>query len=208
VHHRDETLAGIADPWLLARIGRSFGDLWLAARLGVTLPIGRTEEDPFELGDRGARHQHIQLGTGTFDPILVLEASQAIGSSRLMLFVQAVAPLYDNTHGYRAPSRVHGGFAVALQIVDELGGKLGLEAMHEDAERWQGVIRQDGSLGRSEVMGLFGLTQAIGDSRVSLDVRLPVMRQIVVGSEAPGQLSSPLALALRFDHTFGAEPAP
>lgn len=202
VHHRDETVAGFSDPWLLLRLGRTFDDLWLAARLGVTLPFGRTQEDPFALGDRGERHQHIQLGTGTFDPVLVLEASKPFGDNQLLLFVQSVLPLYENTHGYRAPFRVHGGFAVAFQIVDAFGAKLGLEAMHEDAERWQGVIRQDGSLGRSEVLALVGLSQGIGDSALSLDVRLPVMRHIIVGSEEPGDLSSPLSASLRFTHVL------
>jgi hypothetical protein len=206
VHHRDEAVAGIADPWLLLRIGHSFDGLWLAARPGLTLPVGRTEEDPFRLGDRGERHQHIQLGTGTFDPVLVLEASKPLGSAQLSLFAQGVVPLYENGHGYHAPWRVHGGVAVALSLLDSFGGKLGIEALYEAAERWHGVRRQDGSLGRSELLGLFGVTQAFGDSRLSLDLRVPVVRHIVQGDEPPGKLSSPAALVLRFDYTFGGEP--
>lgn len=207
VHHRDETVAGLADPWLLLRIGRVFDGVWLAARPGLTLPLGRTEEDPFRLGDRGQSHQHIQLGTGTFDPVLVLEASRAFGRAQVQLFVQGVLPLYENGHGYRAPWRVHGGGAIAMNLIGAFGGKLGIEAMHEGAEQWQGVVRQEGSLGRSELLGLLGLTQAFGDSQVSLDVRLTLARHIVAGSESPGKLSSPAALALRFDHVFGAEHA-
>jgi hypothetical protein len=205
VHHRDEVVAGLADPWLLVRLGQSFEGLWLAARTGVTLPLGSTEEDPFLLGDRGERHQHIQLGSGTFDPLLVLEASKAFGSTQLQLFVQGIFPLYENGHGYRAPWRIHGGSAVVLSLFDSFGGKLGIEAMHEAAEQWQGVVRQDGSLGRSELLGLVGLTQAFGKSRLSLDVRVALARHIVEGSESPGDLSSPAALVLRFDHIFGGE---
>jgi hypothetical protein len=207
VHHRDEVIAGFADPWLLLRVGGTFDGLWLAARPGLTLPLGRTEEDPFRLGDRGERHQHIQLGTGTFDPVLVLEAGKTFGAVQLQLFTQTVVPLYENHHGYRAPWRVHGGGAASTKLVGSLSGKLGVEAMHEAAERWQGVVRQDGSLGRSELLGVVGLTQAFGGSRLSLDARLPVARHIVAGSESPGTLSSPAALSLRFDHVFGAEAA-
>jgi hypothetical protein len=208
VHHRDETVAGPADPWLLFRLGRSFDGLWLAARAGSTLPLGATQEDPFELGDRGERHQHIQLGTGTFDPVLVLEASKPIGSVTMQLFVQGVVPLYENSHGYQAPWRVQGGAAGVVELFQGFFGKLGAEVMHESAERWQGVERQDGSLGRSELLMLIGVTQGFGSSQLSLDVRLPVVRHIVVGDEPPGTLSSPAALSLRFDHVFGGEGTP
>jgi hypothetical protein len=208
VHHRDEVVAGPADPWLLMRIGHSFDGVWLAARPGVTLPLGNTEEDPFELGDQGLEHQHIQLGTGTFDPVLVLEASIPLSDLQLQLFVQGVVPLYENSHGYRAPWRVNGGSAVIAKLVDSLSGKLGLEAMHEAEEHWQGVARQDGSLGRSELGGLIGVAYAFDATTLSLDVRVPFVRHIVVGDEPPGTLSSPLALSLRFDHVFGSEPSP
>jgi hypothetical protein len=207
VHHRDELVAGPADPWLLARFGHSFDGVWIAARPGVTLPLGSTEEDPFALGDQGLPHQHIQLGTGTFDPVLVLEANIPTAGMHLQAFVQGVVPLYENSHGYRAPWRVNGGSALVAELVESLSGKLGLEAMHEAPEHWQGVARQDGSLGRSELGGLFGAAYAFGTSSLGLDVRVPFVRHIVVGDEAPGTLSSPLALSLRFDHVLGAEPA-
>jgi hypothetical protein len=208
VHHRDEVVAGPADPWLLLRIGHSFDGVWLAARPGFTVPLGSTEEDPFELGDEGLRHQHIQLGTGTFDPVLVLEASVPIADMQLQLYVQGVLPLYESSHGYRAPWRVSGGSAAVVKLVESLSGKLGLEAMHEAEEHWQGIARQDGSLGRSELGGLFGVAYAFDESTLSLDVRVPFVRHIVEGDEPPGTLSSPLALALRFDHVFGSEPSP
>lgn len=208
VHHRDEVVAGPADPWLLLRIGRSFDGVWLAVRPGVTVPFGSTEEDPFELGDQGLRHQHIQLGSGTFDPVLVLEANIPVAGMQLVLFTQGVLPLYDNSHGYRAPFRVNGGSALVAELFDSVSGKLGLEAMHEAEEHWQGVARQDGSLGRSELGGLIGAVYAFGESSLGLDVRVPFVRHIVQGDEAPGTLSSPLALALRFDHVFGSEPKP
>jgi hypothetical protein len=206
VHHRDEVVAGPADPWLLARLGHSFDGVWLALRPGLSLPLGNTEEDPFELGDRGQRHQHIQLGTGTFDPLLVLEASIPMSGVQVQTYAQGVLPFYENSHGYRAPWRINGGSALVAKVFESFSGKLGLEAMHEAEERWQGVVRQDGSLGRSELGGLFGVAYVRGASSLSLDVRVPFVRHIVVGDEPPGTISSPLGLALRFDHVFGAEP--
>ena len=54
IHHRNETLQRPSDPWLLAHAARGAGPFMLSLRAGVTLPLGRTEEDPFELGRRRA----------------------------------------------------------------------------------------------------------------------------------------------------------
>ncbi len=203
VHHRDETIAGPGDPWLLLRIGARAAGYWLAARPGVSLALGKTERDPFELGDRGLRHQHIQLGSGTFDPVLVLEASKAFGSAKLELFAQGQASLYDNSHGYRAPWRTYGGFAIGSKLIGGLSGSLGLEAFHEDAERWNGKIRQDGNLGRTELLAAGSLSQAFGTTELTLTLRAPLWRHIVTGDEAPGTFSSPVVVGLSVAHVFG-----
>ena len=109
VHHRDETLAGIGDPWLLGRWGARLGDFLLVLRAGVSLPLGRTQPNPFLLGDVGIRHQHIQFGTGTFDPVAGFQLARPIGSVQLAAYAQGQASLYQNTHGFRAPARFFGG---------------------------------------------------------------------------------------------------
>ena len=50
------------------------GDV-VSTRFGTTIPIGRTEENPWKLGDAGIEHLHIQFGTGTFNPIANLRYS-------------------------------------------------------------------------------------------------------------------------------------
>jgi hypothetical protein len=205
IHHRNETIAGPADPWLLFRVGSTAGDWWLAARPGVSIPIGKTEEDPFELGDQGLRHQHIQLGSGTFDPLLVLEASRRADAIDLDFFAQGQVSLYENEHGYRAPWRVYGGGAVGTKLAGELRGAVGLELFHEDAERWKGEIRQDAMLGRTELLAAlrFGIT--LGDTDLTLGLRAPLWRHIVTGDEPAGEISSPLIVNLGVSHVFGAE---
>lgn len=203
VHHRDETVAGLADPWLLLRIGKTFEKWWLAARPGVSLPLGRTEENPFELGDRGLRHQHIQLGSGTFDPLLVLEASRAIDRVQLQFFVQGQLPLYENRHGYRAPFRVYGGSSLGTNLIGKLAGALGFEAFHEAAEEWHGELRQDGNLGRTEILGAAMLRHTLDATELTLSVRVPLWREIVTGDEPPGTLSSPVTVSIGVSHVFG-----
>jgi hypothetical protein len=205
VHHRDETIAGPGDLWLLVRIGGIADGWWLAARSGISLPVGKTEENPFELGDRGLPHQHIQFGSGTFDPVLGLEASKAFGDITLDLFAQGQASLYENRHGYRAPWRIYGGIAVGTRLVGDLSGSVGVDAFHDAAERWDGRIRQDGNLGRTEVLATAGLTQTFGATELNLTLRAPVWRDIVTGDEPPGTLSSPLTASFGVTHVFGAK---
>lgn len=203
VHHRDEVVAGPADAWLLLRVGTVLDKWWLALRPGISVPLGATRQDPFQLGDRGLRHQHIQLGTGTFDPVLVLEASRSFAPLTLEAFAQGQLSLYDNAHGYRAPWRFNAGAAVGTKLIADLSGALGGEVSHDDAERWQGAIRQDGNLGRSELLVSAMLRQTVGQGVLSLSARVPLWRDIVVGDEPPGTLSSPLILSLGYAHTFG-----
>jgi len=59
VHHRNETLYGVGDPWLLGRIGGTLRGWWLLARGGLSVTLGGIQPDPFALGERDLRHQHI-----------------------------------------------------------------------------------------------------------------------------------------------------
>lgn len=82
LHHRNETLAGTGDPWLMLHAARPGGAWTLGARAGVSLPLGDTVANPFDLGRRGLRHQHVQFGTGTWDPLLGLMAGRRLGARR------------------------------------------------------------------------------------------------------------------------------
>ena len=58
IHHRNETYAGLSDSDLF--LGYKMRGLFktgdvLFARLGTTVPIGKTEENPWKLGDAGGR---------------------------------------------------------------------------------------------------------------------------------------------------------
>jgi hypothetical protein len=202
VHHRNETIVGLADPWLLLRVGGFVGRTWLATRAGVSLPLGKTEPNPFELGDQGIIHQHIQLGTGTVDPIGMVEASRSFGAVEVDLFAQGQLSLYENVHGYRAPLRLSGGGSVGTRVVGDFELALGLEGYHEGAERWDGVIRQDAALGRTEILGAVLATQSLGATTLSFGIRFPLYRHVVIGEDPQGELSSPLTLSAGVTHVF------
>lgn len=203
VHHRDETIAGLADPLLLFRAGTVVQGTWFALRAGVSLPLGKTEENPFELGEQGRWHQHVQLGSGTAEPVLALEAARTVAGLELECFARAQAALYENRHGYRAPFRVQGGGTVGGGLVASLAGALGLEVFHEAAETWDGERRQDASLGRTELLAVGALRERLGRTELHLSARVPLVRHLVEGDEPPGRLSSPLTLGLGVTHVFG-----
>ena len=92
---------------------------------------------------------------------------------------------------------------VSTRLVADLRGAIGLEAFHEDAERWDGEIRQDGNLGRTELLLALWLRQRIGSTELSLGVRAPLWRHIVVGDEPTGEISSPAIVSIGFQHVFG-----
>jgi hypothetical protein len=202
VHHRNETLAGIGDPWLLGRYGTSFGDFIFTARAGTTLPLGRTEEDPFRLGDMGIRHQHIQFGTGTFNPIYALDLSRSFGRLQASAYTQGEVVLYQNDKGFRAPNRFFAGFQLGTLLPWQLTALLGPDVLYESPERWQGVVRQDGNLGRTEVLAGLTLMRPFGETTVALVVRVPVYRHIVPGTEDPGTLTSPVSASLVISRVF------
>ena len=202
VHHRNETLAGIGDPWLLGRYGTMAGGALFTLRAGVSLPLGRTEENPFALGDVGLRHQHIQFGTGTFDPVAAADMSKAFGLLQISTYVQGQVSLYQNRHGFRAPARGYAGVQLGTRLVGKLNGAIGPDFLYEGPERWDGVIRQDASLGRTEVLIGTALSQNFGDNMITLLVRVPVYRHIVQGSEVLGRLSSPLLASLIVSRSF------
>ena len=154
IHARDETLHGLGDPSLALHLARELGGFGIHARVGTSVPLGRTQENPYLLGLIGQDHQHVQLGTGTFIPSLALEAQRAVGKVTLAGFGLVHASLYDNDHGYRAGDRYSGGVS-ASSALGRTAWTFGLAAeVHtEAAETWDGAVPVDeGNAGRTDVL--------------------------------------------------------
>ena len=177
IHHRNETLSGIADPWLMLHAGTRRGEWGLAARAGVTLPLGRTEPDPFALGDLGLPHQHIQFGTGTVDPVLGLAAGRRFGAVEFTTIAEARFMVAENSHGYQAGHRYYAEATASRRLSGPWSAGLGLLAAREDAERWNGVVRTDeGNLGRTDVLVSVGVARGLGSAgTVSLTAKIPIV---------------------------------
>jgi hypothetical protein len=104
---------------------------------GVTLPFGRTEPDPIELGRRGLKHEHIQFGSGTFDPTLSVQWSRPLGKLRFGASADARVPLYENSHGFKLPVTVRWSIGPSFPI-----GTTGLSAQlagqYQAIGKWNG----------------------------------------------------------------------
>ncbi|HYO53280.1 hypothetical protein [Archangium sp.] len=200
IHHRDETLFGLGDPWVMGRYAGRLGGVGLAARVGFTVPLGGTVENPFALGDRGLSHQHVQFGTGTVQPLLGLEASHTWGQWGARAWGQAQLSLVENRFGYRSGHRFAAGLAAEGPVVGALRFLVSADVANEQPERWDGLVQQDGNLGRTDVLAGAGLTYPLGRVRLGLNLRVPVY-QYIIGHH--GQLSYPGILQLTAGSTFG-----
>lgn len=196
IHHRTERLAGPGDPSLTAVWSASPGRWTLGARAGASLPLGRTEEDPNRAALEGEKHQHIQFGTGTVDPVLAAQARRAWESVEVSGWALAAAPLYQNHHGYRAGRR----FAAGLGVQSALGlqawrFEAALDVQGETAEAWAGEVahgeHMEGNRGRIDVLVGAGATWEVGGIALRLALKTPIITR-VVGE----QLSYPVVVDL------------
>jgi hypothetical protein len=115
---------------------------------------------------------------------------------------QGQAALYENGHGYQAGLRASAGAQAGRKVWRSLTGAAGLEGLYEGPERWDGRIRQDGNLGRTEALAALSLVQAFPKSTLGFSARVPVFRHIVSGDEKPGTFSSPLMVGLFVGRTL------
>src|SRR5688500_5881740 len=136
VHHRNETLSGIGDPMILGTYARTIGVWRVGARGGVTLPFGRTEQDPFALGDMDLPHQHVQMVTRTISPACAICAGATFGDCSACAFLFTQHSSYGNARGYQTCHRN----AIAPAVRRSLGQRWilrgGAEFQRETAERW------------------------------------------------------------------------
>lgn len=212
IHHRDETLYGFGDPWLLGRMTALVGKLGVTTRAGIALPVGTTEENPFARGRAGLPHQHIQFGTGTFAPVLALDLGTSVGPVRIGGYGQALLFVYENGNGYLAGNRFTVGAAVDYEIAKRLRIGLGADVLNEQPERWDHVVQQDGNVGRTDVLAGGMISYALESFVVSVSVRVPVYQHFIDAGHThdgdPGQLTYPGILNLAFATTLGGEPKP
>lgn len=185
IHVRDERLTGLGDPSLHVHGAREVGSVRLHARLGSTLPLGSTVENPYLLGAIGQEHQHVQLGTGTAIPFGVVEVQRGFGQGDLSItgaaFAAAFVSLYENDEGYKAGHRISGGVSASSSFgLRAFTFGLAAEVHGETAETWDGIEYADeGNNGRIDTLvgGSFAW-RPIPQLAIVADAKFPVHSKV------------------------------
>jgi len=152
IHHHDETLVDVTDPWLLGRFAAVRGRFVSVARVGLSFPVGRTEPDPYALGREGKTHEHLQAGTGTFVPIVGFGVAYTIAPVTLGLGGIGFFNAYENSNGFRAPVRAYGSQRTSISLFDgALSPFAEVTLAHEGEEYWNGQPGLEGSNVRTEI---------------------------------------------------------
>lgn len=149
IHHPSRNLLGFGDmdmllSWHNHDMGKE-GALFSVAA-GTTVPLGHIEENPYPAGDAGEAHEHIQFGTGTFDPIVEFFYSRPVGDEAILsAFAQGRFPGSRNDNGFRGSRLLQGGLG-AITSLGELGpweqtfGVVGLLYQDQGRATWDGEI--------------------------------------------------------------------
>jgi thiol-disulfide isomerase/thioredoxin len=191
---------------LLAHVGRSVGPLTLGARLGISVPLGVVHENPYRLAAMGLPHEHLQFGTGTFDPVAGIDAALPVGRATLSAFGLTQVPLYAGPQGYQAGTRLFGGLALAAPFGEsDVVMRATAIGLGEWPERWGGVVpTEDGNQGRADVYLGAGMTVPFADDwSVSIDLRGRMW-----GYAKNAQLDLPLVLEVSVGRLFHFESGP
>ena len=158
IHHRNETYEGIGDPeftvgWRKAGL---FGDKSIFRfSLGLTIPLGDTEEDPWVLGDAGKIHLHQQFGNGTFDPIADIYLGKPINARWAWnIYAKGRLPVYKNSHGYRGSPEALVAPRLTYLVNPKLSVSAGATAQYFGYSEWDS--------GRDRNSGQFSTNASIG----------------------------------------------
>ncbi len=207
IHHRNETLMGAGDLSLGARVAvlRPQGAQgWLLdISAGLSLPTGNTQPNPFDLGRQGEPHQHVFFGTGTIDPRLSAQAVYAAETFRLSGWMSGSTALVDNSHGFRASSRVAGGLGGQSSLgLDRFNFSAAAEAQHETPATWEGERAENS--GRTDLFASFAAFWDASERwKVFSSFKLPFFTHA-----KGGQLDTPFIVGLGLSYVVDLLPAP
>ena len=186
-HHRNETYVGPTDSDVLLGY-RTQGVLaendFLMARIGTTIPFGKTEENPWILGDKGLKHLHIQFGTGTFNPITDLHYSLAVYKGLgANASIRGKFPFYENSKTYRGSREFTYTAGLNYRFNDWLSFQAGYLGFYQSFAYWAGDVDKNTGL-------LFGMASFSASIRtpynvpLALTVMLPLHQETLYDNTA------------------------
>ena len=179
IHHRNETYTGLGDSEVL--IGYSTHRLFtendfLIGRIGTTLPFGKTEENPWKLGDAGLEHLHIQFGTGTFNPSADLHYSlhlyKGLGANAS---IRGKFPFYENSKTYRGSWEVNYTAGLNYRLNNWLSFQMSYSSFYQSYAYWAGT--RDINTGLRFSMASIGTSILTPYTPISLTLMMPLSQE-------------------------------
>ncbi|MBM4390745.1 MAG: hypothetical protein FJ090_06450 [Deltaproteobacteria bacterium] len=199
IHHRPENITGLTDATVMVRLTRAPGRFLLTAGAGSTLPLGRTEDDPYAAGEAGEEHQHMQLGTGTFVPLVGVDAAYAAGRLGALAYASSRLSFYESGKGYRAPVSVSGGLGPTFRATTRITLLLTAEGSWESAEYWSGTPYA----GRSAVGLAGGVVASLSETVVLQAQARGNVFERTEHQEEEGEFRQPVTASVGVSWTFG-----
>ena len=146
-------------------------------RIGTTIPFGKTEEDPWKLGDAGFEHLHIQFGTGTFNPVADLHYSLPLYKGLgVNASVRGKFPFYENSKTYRGSRELTYTAGLSYRFSDWLSLQAGYLGFYQAYAYWAG--EQDINTGLRFSMASVGASIATPyNVPLSLMLMLPLSQE-------------------------------
>lgn len=145
LHHSDTVLTGVRDVELTAATwwrGAFLGNDRIELAYGVSLPFGETESNPYRRDSLGnlLPHEHVQFGTGTFDPLVQLTWAAPFAEHWATgLYGSLRFPLYENGKDYRASREI----TVAGSVGHALSERWHVRGLL--TTQWSGIAEWDGA---------------------------------------------------------------
>ncbi|MEE2752203.1 MAG: hypothetical protein VX519_12295 [Myxococcota bacterium] len=198
IHHRNELLAGLGDGLLSVGTYKMVHPKWIVGlNLGTSLPLGRTEENPYALAAKELWHQHVQMGGGTFMPSVTGTAIFMDNRWGGYGFANGRFSLYANNKGYTAPSSGTVGLGPSFRPSASTQLLLMVEGVLEGPEEWADYDSDnDGRM--SAIAGLTGLWSITQTTVLQAQARSTIW-QVDLGKE---QVKQVLVGTLGVSHTF------
>src|SRR5205823_7992859 len=102
------------------------------------------------------------------------------GPTTLALHVLGRFAFSENGHGYRAGDRYDASLTADRRLARRWRVQAGLHLAREQAERWGGIVEEEGNLGRTDVLASAALAREIGAAgALTLDLKVPLYTHAV-----------------------------
>ena len=186
-HHRTESYEGFSD--LELSVGWRKSSFLLEGAvfrfsLGLTIPVGDTEDDPLVAGDAGLEHLHVQFGNGTFDPLLDFYFGLPLNEHfAVSVFGRGRFPFYENDQGYQGSLEGTLGPRITWLPHKRLSFSAGMTGSYYGYSEWS--ARRDPNSGQFALNGLLGVGVKVNDFITgSFNVLLPIYTKTFAGEDA------------------------